>query len=154
MRLPTASVAFFILYLQQANARHVDKDQYARNLRSIYRKSQFEEFGGREWQHILLALEDVDQEMVTIVNTIVQERTASLLQQRGARAVPRGQRTQQEVQGINHPISEAKAARSHAKQLDKIVTKECAQHEQGTSRMSWPDWNRLLDNQKAVASTS
>ena len=72
MRLPTASVAFFILYLQQVKARHVDKDQYARNLRSIYRKSQFEEFGGREWQHILLALGDVDQEMVTIVNTIVR----------------------------------------------------------------------------------
>jgi len=58
------------------------------------------------------------------------------------------------VQGINHRISEAKLARSQAKQLDKIVTKEYAQHEQGTSRMSWPDWNRLLDNQKAVASTS
>ena len=91
--------------------------------------SQFEEFGGREWQHILLAIGDVDEEMVTIVNTIVRERTAaSLLQQRGARAVPRGQRTQQEVQGINHRISEAKAARSQAKQLDKIVTKEYAQH--------------------------
>ena len=154
MRLPTASVAFFILYLQQANARHVDKDQYARNLRSIYRKSQFEEFGGREWQHILLALGDVDEEMVTIVNTIVQERTAaSLLQQRGARAVPRAERTQQEV-GINHRISDAKAARAHARQLDKIRTKEEAQYQQRTSTMSWGNWNNLLDAQKAVASTS
>ena len=92
------------------NARAADKDQYARDLRSLYRKSQFEEFGGREWQHILLALGDVKEEMVTIVNTIVRERTAaSLLQQRGARVVPRGQRTQQEVPGINHRISEAKA---------------------------------------------
>ena len=93
--------------------------------------------------------------MVTIVNTIVQERTAaSLLQQRGARAVPRAQRTQQEVQGINHRISEAKAARSQAKQIDKIVTKEDAQYQQRTSTMSWANWNRLLDDQKAVASTS
>ena len=137
------------------SARAADNDQYARDLRSIYRKSQFEEFGGREWQHILLALGDVDEEMVTIVNTIVQERTAaSLLQQRGARAVPRAQRTQQEVQGINHRISEAKAARSQAKQLDKIVTKEDAQYQQRTSTMSWANWNRLLDDQKAVASTS
>ena len=154
MRLPTASVAFFILYLQQVNARPVDKDQYARNLRSIYRKSQFEEFGGREWQHILLALGDVDEEMVTIVNTIVQERTAaSLLQQRGARAVPRAERTHQEV-GINHRISDAKAARAHARQLDKIRTKEEAQYQQRTSTMSWGNWNNLLDAQKAVASTS
>ena len=137
------------------NAHAADRDQYGRNLRSLYRKSQFEEFGGREWQHILLALGDVDEEMVTIVNTIVQERTAaSLLQQRGARAVPRAQRTQQEVQGINHRISEAKAARSQAKQLDKIVTKEDAQYQQRTSTMSWANWNRLLDDQKAVASTS
>ena len=98
MRLPTASVARFIIYSQQVNERAADRDQYARDLRSLYRKSQFEEFGGREWQHILLALGDVDDKMVTIVNTVVQERTAaSLLQQRGARAVPRGQRTQQEV---------------------------------------------------------
>ena len=145
---------FFIIYLQQVNARAVDKDQYARNLRSIYRKSQFEEFGGREWQHILLALGDVDQEMVTIVNTIVQERTAaSLLQQRGARAVPRAERTHQEV-GINHRISDAKAARAHARQLDKIRTKEEAQYQQRTSTMSWGNWNNLLDAQKAVASTS
>ena len=123
-------------------------------LRSIYRKSQFEEFGGREWQHILLALGDVDQEMVTIVNTIVQERTAaSLLQQRGARAVPRVERTHQEV-GINHRISDAKAARAHARQLDKIRTKEEAQYQQRTSTMSWGNWNNLLDAQKAVASTS
>ena len=154
MRLPSASVAFFILYLQQVNARPVDKDQYARNLRSIYRKSQFEEFGGRDRQHILLALGDVDQEMVTIVNTIVQERTAaSLLQQRGAIAVPRAERTQQEV-GINHRISDAKAARAHARQLDKIRTKEEAQYQQRTSTMSWGNWNTLLDAQKAVASTS
>ena len=155
MRLPTASVACFIIDLQQVSARAADRDQYARDLRSLYRKSQLEEFGGREWQHILLAIGDVNEEMVTIVNTIVQERTAeSLLQKRGARAVPRDQRTQQAVQGINHRISEAKLARSQAKQLDKIVTKEYAQHEQGTSWMSWPDWNRLLENQKAVASTS
>ena len=103
----------------------------------------------------MLAIGDVNEEMVTIVNTIVQERTAeSLLQKRGARAVPRDQRTQQEGQCINHRISDAKLARSHTKQLDKIVIKEYAQHEQGTSRMSWQDWNRLVDNRKAVASTS
>ena len=155
MRLPTASVACFIIYLQQVNARATDKDQYARDLRSLYRKSQFEEFGGRDWQYILLALGDVNEDMVTIVNTIVQERIAqSLLQKRGARAVPRCQRTQQEVQGINHRVSEAKLARSHAKQLDKIVTKETAQYQQGESKMSWADWNKLLKDQQAVASTT
>jgi hypothetical protein len=123
-----------------------------RTLDSFYRRSQYQDYGGREWCNILLALGDVDPRIVAIMHDLVQERRAlaatqgSASQGSAAKApqVPRQERPGPSL-GVQHKESEAKKARNYAKGLDKRLQEQDGWWAAGRHDwcMPWPAWQRL-----------
>lgn len=94
-----------------------------RTLPSYYRRSQFEDYGGREWCQLLIALGHVNAVVVEIFNKVCKDRAERKRYEH--RSLPRAERPSADAptwQGIKHKVSEAKALRDHAKRLAKKLT--------------------------------
>ncbi len=95
------------------------RERHNRTLESYYRRSQFEDYGGREWCHCLLALGTVDEVLVQLYNQLRAERREEALSRpQGPATVPRSERPGPAT-GVNHRVSAAKEARNRAKRADK-----------------------------------
>jgi hypothetical protein len=116
-----------------------------RTFDSYYRRSQFQDYGGREWCHILLATGDVDDLIVRLMGELVEERR-TLASTQGQRPVPsaRSQRPGPAL-GVQHTESDPKKARNHAKSLDKRLLEQQAWWDAGLRDrcLAWPQWHEL-----------
>ena len=132
----------------------------ARCIDSYYRTSQYEDYGGRPWCHILLALGDVPERIVAIMHDIAKERRQAWEEQalattqgratgsRGALFQPIGIPRQDRpapVFGVQHTESAAKRARRQAKNLDKRCEQQQELWRSGKRQrcLSWPQWEHL-----------
>ncbi len=126
---------------------HLRADGTARLLASFYRKSQYEDYGGREWMNLVLALGDLGPRIIDIMNDIIKGRTALASTQGRPRKVshPRAEREPTERPGLHHTTSEAKSLREAAKLLDKRIRRqEDLWRTRPWQCMPWATWNRLL----------
>jgi len=86
------------------------KSKRNRNAASYSRRSQYEDYGGREWCFLLIALGRIDDTLVTCVNAVIERR-------RQEARHPRPQPTKQhDTKGIHHKVSVQKRARLDAQQ--------------------------------------
>ena len=92
-----------------------------RNAATYYRRSQYEDYGGREWCFLLIALGSIDDTLVDIVNQVVQQR-----KERGGR--PRTQPTKHDSKGIHHKVSNAKLARQEAQRAQTQADRNPKKH--------------------------
>ena len=98
--------------------------------------------------NIILAIGTIDDLIIRMMQDIVLERAARAqadpLHQRREHHLPLEQRAPRPVQGLNHAISEGKALRMQAKQLDKRIQVAQTAWDQGKGGCSWHDWDMLL----------
>ena len=93
------------------------KSKMKRNAASYYRRSQYEDYGGREWCFLLIALGRIDDTLVTCVNTVIERRRQEDLH-------PRPQPTKKhDTKGIHHQLSVQKRARLEAQQARAYAEK-------------------------------
>jgi hypothetical protein len=130
-------------------SRYKYKEQINRNWRSNLKSAMFNMFGGQLWVRIVIALGDVDNDMVRIVNNIVAEkiraresREPTLTPTVKAQVCPRESDTNR-THGVQHRVSEAKRTRTSAKQLQKKVQTEMVAWRQGRCSMTWEAWEQL-----------
>ena len=101
------------------------KSLVKRNAATYYRRAQYEDYGGREWCFILIAIGHIDNAVVDIVNEIIQQRKA-----RGRQRPPPMKHASK---GIHHKTSHAKQARQEAQRAqtyaDKYPKKQWLQEE-------------------------
>jgi len=127
-----------------------------RSLDSFYRRSQYTDYGGREWCNVLLAIGVVDELIVSLMADLAAQRRAlaatqgSSSKSESAR-VPRTQRPGPSY-GVQHEESEAKKARNYAKSLDKKLATQEALWEAGRRDrcMPWHDWQQLQADRESA----
>ena len=123
-----------------------------RDMASVWRKQQLLDFGGALWCNLLIALGDLGDKVVVMVNdeqdarvlanTGSKQSSQALASAQGKRQ-KRADRTWPEA-GINHVVSAAKQAREKAKLLDKKMKWEDEKWAAGRSRMTRQAWNDLV----------
>ena len=123
-----------------------------REMATVWRKQQFLDFGGAIWCNLLIALGDLDDRLVEMVNdeqdaralanTGPKQSTQALASAQGKRQ-KRADRTWRE-EGIQHLTSAGKRERDAAKLLDKEITWEETRWAEGRSTMSWQAWDNLV----------
>ena len=109
-----------------------------RTLPSYYRRSQFEDYGGREWCQLLIALGHVNAEVVKIFNEVCKDRAERKRYEH--RSLPRAERPSADAptrQGVKHKVSEAKALRDHAKRLAKKLTWKSSAAQRDAVAKAW-----------------
>ena len=120
--------------LNSADWKNTDPQLEIRLTNSIWRKQQYLDFGGSIWAHLLLALGDIPDDLVEMVNQENQSRRLKNREaaQTGVDLSSQGQaesagkrkrrveRGEPEV-GINHEPSEGRKARQWAQWFDKEI---------------------------------
>ena len=140
-----------------------------RTLESYYRQSQYEDYGGREWCNILVALGDVPNLIVGIMSEISRERRdawnatvaalgptqgkASRFAQGGVRGrswATKEVRKRPAGKGVQHETSVATKARADAHALDRRVKKQEDLYNEGKRCMNRQQWQKLLSDRDAA----
>jgi hypothetical protein len=96
------------------------KSLVKRNAATYYRRAQYEDYGGREWCFILIAIGHIDNAVVDIVNEIIQQRKA-----RGRQRPPPMKHASK---GIHHKTSHAKQARQEAQRAQTYADRNPKKH--------------------------
>ena len=133
------------------------KHKIFRDLWSMHRTHCFEQFGGREWMHMIIALGRLDDLVMQCMNEAWQLRSQEKQAKKGDTWLPEGpfqemvsasasSRGPRRVIGIQHVKSEAKVAREAAKRKEKELEREREAWVQGRSRISNNAWWRLLQD--------
>jgi hypothetical protein len=125
-------------------------------MESYIRQDQYTTYGCCEWCHVLLALGDVDELIVSLMNELVEERralaaTQGLTSTNQFTRVPLRHRLGT-IYRAHHDESAATSARIYAKALDKRVVTEEEMWKAGTRKryLPWDAWNRLLADRDAA----
>ena len=137
-------------WVAKVRERYSTQESISRNIDPYYRFFQKQMYGGREWMNIILAIGTIDEFILGKMNEIVQERTqaaraaADPLQQRRDHRKPRAERTRQDMQGVDHKVSEGKRLRAEAKKKDKEVEQAEEAWQSGRYWGNWEQWRELL----------
>jgi len=148
------------IYAVEAWHKTRTKDAYNRTLESYYRKSQFEDYGGRLWQYCLLALGCLPPNLIKIVNEVIKERTEASRAAEAASSstasastrgrLPRAERKDTEGQGVRHKRCYVYELRARCKELDRQIQtqKYLYDHGRGHECMSWTQYAKLLQDRE------
>ncbi len=141
--------------IKQLANRDLSCSMRIRTLESYYRRQQYDDYGGREWCNILIALGTVPERIVHVMNEIAAERRASWdAEDRATPQVPshkpytslkrEAREDPDQVMGIRHKTTAAMELRKKAHGLGVKIKKEEAKWEKGESKMGIYAWQGLL----------
>ena len=110
--------------LESLRRQITNTEKLKRTLPSYYRRSQYEDYGGREWCQSLIVFGKVDQDAVAIFGEVRQRQKEAGIAKREAGGrprtnLPRSERPDSSSRGVNHKASDAKAARAKAATMAK-----------------------------------
>ena len=91
-----------------------------RTIKSYYRTHQKEVFGGAVWANSMVAIEQIDEDLVNLVNRFTREKHEILKekQQEGPtpKQLPRADRPDKTIQGVHHTESDGKKLRAKGRE--------------------------------------
>ena len=123
-----------------------------REMATVWRRQQLHDFGGAIWCNLLIALGDLDDRLVVMVNDEQDKRTLANMgprQSTQALASAQGKRQKRAdktwpEEGIKHLCSVGKEERDKAKHLDKKIKWEEERWAAGRSKMTRQAWDDLV----------
>ena len=140
--------------VEAATTQCESRTQLARTLGMLYRRACLKAFGGREWVYLLIAVGDINKDLLVAAATAAKELTDARKQKLGTAWNDPGDWRPASIDRaaasaaaagppvwtpVTHRVSDAKRLREHARNLDKRVV-------EAPTTMSWRIWNGVKQN--------
>ena len=147
----------------ELNSKCLNRTQYARTARMVYRRACFKMCGGIEWMNFLLAVGDINDLLISCAKQasteLVEARKRKLgdayrepevwqpaaFQRREDRAASASSAGLPKFNAVEHNVARSKEMRANGRNLDKMIAKERAAYDAHRSTMNARDWNWLVE---------
>ena len=152
----------------ELNSRCLNRTQYARTARMVYRRACFKMCGGIEWMNFLLAVGDINDLLISCAKQasteLVEARKRKLgdayrepevwqpaaFQRREDRAASASSAGLPKFNAVEHNVARSKEMRANGRRLDNTIARERAAYDAHRSTMPARVWNRLVESADRV----